>query len=75
MSAVRYALENLHAVIGNLERSVEGLENSRLGEQRDMFQMASNENGLDKAKGEAIAQRLDSAIEKVEKILKETSAA
>ncbi len=75
MSAIHSALENLHTVIGNLERSVDTLEMTRVGEQRDMFQQPSNENGLDKAKGVMIAQRLDSAIEKVERLLKETSAA
>ena len=42
-------------------------------EQRDMFASApSNENGQTSAvSGELIAQRLDSAIEKVEKLLEE----
>lgn len=77
MSAIQSALQNLNSVIGQLEHSVETMEMARRGEQRDMFASApSNENGQASAvSGELIAQRLDSAIEKVEKLLDEESAA
>lgn len=77
MSAIRSALENLNSIIGELESSVDTLEMTRKGEQRDMFASApSNENGKSSGvSGEAIAKRLDSAIEKVEKLLGSENAA
>lgn len=77
VSAIRSALENLHSVIGHLEHSVETMEMTRKGEQRDMFASSpSNENGQNSGvSGEVIAKRLDSAIEKVEKLLGEENAA
>ncbi|MFP4314332.1 MAG: hypothetical protein ACLFR0_08395 [Alphaproteobacteria bacterium] len=75
MSAVRSSLENLHNAIVKLESAVGIMEESRMGEQRDMFSIApSNENGTQKIlDGGVIASRLDNAIEKVEKLLKDGS--
>jgi len=77
VSAIRSALQNLNSIIGELEHSVETMELARKGEQRDMFASSpSNENGKSSGvSGEAIAKRLDSAIEKVEKLLGEENAA
>ena len=77
MSAIRSALQNLNSIIDELEHSVEAMEMARKGEQRDMFASSpSNENGKSSSvSGEVIAKRLDSAIEKVEKLLGEENAA
>jgi len=77
VSAIRSALENLNSIIGELESSVDTMEMTRKGEQRDMFASSpSNENGKSSGvSGEAIAKRLDSAIEKVEKLLGSENAA
>lgn len=76
MSALHNALQHLNSVITYLEKSVDVMEKNRVGEQRDMFAMPSNENAAKQAaKDEAIAARLDSAIETVEKILAEDAAA
>ncbi len=73
MSALRDALESLNLAILRLENTAETVEASRKGEQRDMFSspMANNTNapGFPSA---LVAKRLDSAIEKVEKILEES---
>lgn len=52
------------------------MEQSRMGEQRDMFgQPQGGQNAaLGKVSSEIIAQRLDKAIEKVEGILLEDAA-
>ena len=76
MSLVRHALQRLGGVVGDLEGSVAGLEQVLSGEQRDMFSSPSNENLSDDppvffAVGAAAAQRVDRAIEGVEKLLRE----
>ena len=70
MSALKSSMEHLHSRIIELEKVVGGLESALEGQQRDMFAAApSNENNtVDKA---AINKRLDSAIEKVEQLLKD----
>ncbi len=79
MSAIRTSLQRLTAALGNLETSVDQLETSVTGVQRDMFATGpSNENGA-KASGsenkKVIADRLDNAIEKVEKLLAQDASA
>ena len=73
MSALRDALESLNLAILKLEDTAETIEASRRGEQRDMFSApaTSNQNapGFPSA---VVAKRLDSAIEKVEKLLKDS---
>lgn len=75
MSPVRSSIENLHNAIMRLEGAVTEMEESRMGEQRDMFSApASNENGNGKAMDNSlIASRLDNAIAKVEQLLKDGS--
>ncbi|MAE50250.1 MAG: hypothetical protein CMH27_00400 [Micavibrio sp.] len=75
MSTIRAALENLNSVIGTLEQSVDMMEQARKGEQRDMFAAPSNENGKNTIDKEAVAKRLDNAIEKVEKLLGDENVA
>lgn len=68
MSAIRQALAKLDGAVGKLEGSMGGLEQALAGQQRDMFGNTSNENApIDAA---VVAQRLDTAIEKVEGLLK-----
>lgn len=68
MSAIRTSLENLLSTVIRLENNLEGYQKqvqfSSSGGQQEMFlDHPSNENNV------AIAQRLDVAIEKVEKML------
>lgn len=75
MSAIIEALKKLDQSIGKLESNATTLETALAGQQRDMFpDNASNENsestGTSITKDE-IADRLDQAIETVEKLLKE----
>lgn len=75
MSAVRTSLQRLTAAIGSLETSVDMLENAKMGEQRDMFAAPVSNENANEAKlaasqnKKAMADRLDTAIEKVEKML------
>ena len=72
MSVLRSSIENLHSKIVKLENAVVQLEGSMQGQQRDMFSAApSNENGAQNVDKKAISVRLDSAIEKVEQLLKD----
>ena len=77
MSAIKHALAKLDDVVERLEGSMDGLEESLAGEQRDMFASPSNQNTSAKKNGHGsidgaiLAKRLDSAIKKVETILKE----
>lgn len=76
MSAIQGSLQNLQKVIKKLEKSMIEFEQKRIGEQRDMFAMSENaQNGAGSFSNELIAKRLDSAIEKVEKILATDSKA
>ena len=75
MSAIHNALQNLNHVVVKLESAIEGIEQERAGEQREMFLSASNENDQKVVDGQDIARRLDSAIEKVEKLLQDDAAA
>ena len=74
VSQVAQALSKLSQVVGKLEGSVNVLETSLAGEQRDMFgaSNASNnnavQNGVDT---ELVAQKIDLAIEKIEDVLSE----
>ena len=88
MSAVEQALSKLNQVVGNLETSVQTLEtnmaqntvpaapaaapNIAVGQQPDMFG-AANGNGS-AVDPDAVAAKIDSAIENVEKILQEGTA-
>lgn len=65
MSAIRQALAKLDSAVGKLEGSANGLETSLEARQQDMFG-----GSISPA---AVAQKLDSAIEKVESVLKETA--
>lgn len=79
MSAIKQALNKLDISIRKLEGSVDVIEETLAGQQRDMFAAAnakapkaSNGNGHDFESG-LFAKRLDRAIEKVETILKESA--
>lgn len=68
MSNIKQSLENLSASIGNLEASLQLIEESAAqasnpGQQQDMFS-----NGM----GKAVSDKLNRAIEHVEKMLGET---
>lgn len=74
MSVIHTALQRLHASIGNLENAMDGYEDTVIaGQQRDMFAEVSNQNEQKvrvlTEKNDMIAERLDDAIERVEKIL------
>lgn len=82
MSDIRSALEKLSEKVESLEQVVEYYETTKSGEQRDMFagptdnkSSASNENAsaISEEKKVAMAGRLDSAINKVEKMLADGS--
>lgn len=74
MSIVRSSIENLHSAIMRLESAVTNMEETRMGEQRDMFAAApSNENASKSMDSSLIAKRLDNAIEKVEQLLRDGS--
>jgi hypothetical protein len=74
VSAIKHALAKLDGAVGKLESSLSGLEQKPAQEQRDMFVAPSNENANGHVvDGTALAQRLDSAIGKVEEILKESA--
>jgi sugar-specific transcriptional regulator TrmB len=70
MSAIIQALEKLDFAVDKLEGRLDGLESTLKGQQRDMFAAPSNQNKTE-ANRKAIAKKLDQAISKVEKILKE----
>ncbi len=73
MSALRQALIRLNRAVGSLEISAHNLEKSLNGQQRDMFAMAGAgaNNNVDP---EVVAEKLDLAIARIEKVLKEESA-
>lgn len=70
MNAIKQALERLNASINTLEFNVDVAVANKPGHQADMFSVGpavpspSNQNNV------VIAQRLDHAIEAVEKLLK-----
>lgn len=66
MSAIRQALAKLDSAVGKLEGASNGLETSIEARQQDMF-------GGVTVTPAAVAQKLDSAIQKVETVLKETA--
>lgn len=66
MSAIRQALAKLDNAVGKLEGSTNGFESSLEARQQDMF-------GGPNVNPAFVAQKLDSAIEKVEAVLKETA--
>lgn len=76
MSAVRQAITRLSRAVDHLESSVGHVEQALVGKQRDMFsspsvrvpEVPANGNALD---ADLVAQKLDSAIERIEKALKE----
>ena len=68
MSAIRQALAKLDSAVGKLEGSTNTLETSIEARQQDMFGSA---NGS--VSPAIVAQKLDSAIQKVESVLKETA--
>lgn len=71
MQGIRAALERLNGAINYLDGSLEGIEETLKGAQRDMFQgapaEASNQN--DQEAKAAMTTQIDKAIEKVEKLL------
>lgn len=78
MSKIRQSLERLHQSLGRLENNISTVENKIAEYQHDMFSQASNapsnQNDLGESSGanaQILAQRLDTAIEKVERILQE----
>ena len=75
MRSIRSSLENLLHAVNNLEQAAEQIEASQQGHQRDMFLSASNENKATQQQNDAIAQRLDMAIERVERLLGESNLA
>ncbi len=71
MSEVMRSLSKLGQVVNNLEGSVEYLEASKAGEQRDMFAspapiVINKEPSMDK---ELVTKKLDLAIEQIEEML------
>lgn len=80
MSSVRQALLKLDLAVNKLENSLESLETSTpVGQQRDMFGAPASNQNTGKGKNNVVsapvlARRLDSAIEKVELLLKEGRA-
>ena len=75
MSALRQALDKLDNAVGKLEGSINSYDQSVEGRQTDMFGGAAISNGNANANVNAafVAQKLDSAIEKVEHLLKENA--
>lgn len=75
MSRIRQSLERLHQSIGRLETNISSVEDKIAEFQHDMFANASNQNEQlgenTGANAQILAQRLDTAIEKVERILQE----
>ena len=73
MSQILEALVKLENSIGSLEGSVDHIEASLAGQQRDMFNgaqvSAANGNGIDKT---SVVEKLDNIIEKAEIVLKES---
>ncbi len=79
MSAIKQALSKLDMSVSKLEGAIGGVEQKIAGAQQDMFAaqnavMASSANSNDAAKTQALTNRLDSAIGKVEQILTESAA-
>ncbi len=70
MSAVEQALLKLNQVVGKLETSVSTVEVTLKGQQRDMFGTPTNKTGAN-VNPEIVAQKLDSAIETLESVLRE----
>ena len=74
MSALRQALDKLDNAVGKLEGSITQFDqNVAQGQQPDMFGGASVSNANANVNAAFVAQKLDSAITKVEAILKETA--
>ena len=79
MSAIKSALIKMNTAIDRLDGAVGGIEETLAGQQRDMFvSNNANQNGGAATNGHAVdsavlAQKLDSAIGKVEEILKESA--
>lgn len=75
MSAILDALVKLEQSIGNLEGAAAYIETNLAGQQRDMFSSPApppaNGNGAENIDMNLVAEKLDSAIENVEKVLQE----
>ncbi len=72
MSVILKVVSKLENSVSKLEDSVMSLEGTVAGQQRDMFtKPAKVANGSNGMQGAIMAQRLDQAIEKVEKLLSE----
>lgn len=71
MSSIRNALENLNAMVEQLETNVAEQE-VRVQEQQELFEKqaanGNNDSGIDP---ELLARKLDVTIEQVEQLLKE----
>lgn len=70
MNAIKQALERLNASINVLEFNVDVSLAARPGHQTDMFAAAPAVPPASNQNNAAIAERLDNAIEAVEKLLK-----
>ncbi len=73
MSAIRQALAKLDNAVGKLEGSINSYDQSVEGRQTDMFGGAAISNENANVNAAFVAQKLDSAIQKVEHILKENA--
>jgi len=75
MSRIRQSLERLNASLGRLEGNISTVEAKLKEYQHDMFAAVSNQNqslgDSTSANAQILSQRLDTAIEKVERILQE----
>ena len=75
MSTVKQALSKLGSAVSKLETSMDHLEGALAGRQRDMFAVPppavepAKTNNNFAADNAMIAQRLDSAIKRVEELL------
>jgi len=74
VSALRQALIRLNRAVGTLEISTHHLEKSLNGEQRDMFSAPVLAGNLKAVDTEIVAKKLDKAIARIEKVLKEERA-
>jgi hypothetical protein len=79
VSAVRQAIQNLEAAIGRLETGLEEAATTLKGQQRDMFPSSPSSPPLSEAPFNPpadtalMAQKIDSAINKVEALLRGAS--
>ncbi len=70
-AAIKTSLMDLHGAIGNLENSVVSATAQKKKAQEDLFTVPLKSNAANDMDPKVLAGRLDSAIAKVEKLLRE----